>query len=620
MVEFRDVAGMVVDLGVSYGISRLGVGKGLGKEFTADIVGSGIGGAAGAAISSGASIDSTTEGFIAGAGFGALGSVAGLGLSKGLGKFGKADEAYSEAQNVHSRAVNDADALDRADDAVKAAGDKLDEAQDALTRAEGKQTAAHQQLQRAEADLARIDPAANPDAYARMSDRVDAARREATAADDAVTDAKKARDDAAKETDEALEEYRKADAASPGLEDAADAAMAAELAAKRKAEWWGEKGYAASYGRSSLVALGSGIGTAIAIDWTDGGGGPGGGGSVPLVWDGRSAAAAAGLAGKPPFTESQTNPGVVVTTGPGGFLLRPKELSPELITAFGGARGSFAATVVDVYQMSGDLEKKIELRLDPAPRMPQGITVGSGSGGDSYAQATAKVDSALDELYESEVSNKDRAAKIEEISATVKEEVGYLIAGANTQVQQLTASAELEINFMSVVSQGFDELIGILENAANAMERVASGIEDPGAGDEDASRALDDRVGALERSLNDPGLTPDGKDIGLTDPAGLDRLGVGTPEVPGTASADLADAAKQMQDRANDALQASSPPGMNNPSGSLGGITDPMAAAGGMGSSLMSSLLPMLMSQAAMRNGADSDLARRRGAGPVATS
>src|SRR5690606_39749864 len=79
VVEFRDVAGMVLDLGISYGISRVGVGKGLPKEFAADIVGSGVGGGVGAAVSSGANINSITEGVLAGAGFGALGSAAGYG-------------------------------------------------------------------------------------------------------------------------------------------------------------------------------------------------------------------------------------------------------------------------------------------------------------------------------------------------------------------------------------------------------------------------------------------------------------------------------------------------------------------------------------------------------------
>lgn len=610
MVEFRDVAGMALDLGISFGISKLAVGKGLGKEIAADVLGSGLGGAVGAGVSSGASLNSITEGALAGAGFGALGSAAGIGLSKGLGKFGKADGAYTEARNVHSRAVEDANALDRADDAVEAAGEQLKGAQDALTGAQARRATADQQLQRAEADLARIDPATSPDAYARMTDRVDAARRELTAADSAVADAQKALDEAGENTDKALDEYRKADAAASALEDTADAAMAAELAAKRKAAWWGEKGHVAKYGHPSLVALGSGIGTATAIDWSDGGGGPGGGGSVPLVWDGQAAAAAGGVAGKAPFERTQTNPGVIVTGGQ-GFLLRPEELSPELITAFNGATGSFAATVVDVYQMSGDLEKKIELRLDPAPRMPQGITVGSSSGGDSYEQATAKVDSALDDLYESDVSNKARAEKIEEISATVKESVGFLIAGANTQVQQLTASPELEINFMSIVSQGFDELIGILEAAASAMERVASGIEDPGAGDDDASRRLDDRVKQLENSMKDPSLVPDGSGIGLKDPGQIGGLGVGTPEVPGTASADLADAAKQMEDRANDALQATGPPGSTDP-GSLGGMVDPAAAANMAGDNPMDAMSRMMMmSQLMGRNGADSDLARR---------
>lgn len=609
MVEFRDVAGMVLDLGISYGISRVGVGKGLPKEFAADIVGSGVGGGVGAAVSSGANINSITEGVLAGAGFGALGSAAGYGVSKGIGKFGKADEAFTEAQNVHSRAVDDANALDRADDAVKAAGEKLDAAQDALTRAQTKQTTAHDQLRRAEADLARIDPAANPDAYARMSERVDAARREANAADEAVTDATKARDDAAKETDEALEKYQQADDAAPGLEDAADAAMVAELAAKRKAAWLGEKGYVASYGRSALTALGSGIGTFGAIDWSDGGGGPGAG-SVPLVWDGEAAAAAGGVVGKAPFEQTQTNPGVIVNGGQ-GFLLRPEALSPELITAFDGATGSFAATVVDIHQMSGDLEKKNELRLDPPPRMPQGISVGSGGGTTSYKEATDNVESALDDLYKSELGNKETAAKVEDISATVKDGVAAVISSHNSRAQQLTASTELELNFAKLVEQGFDELISILETAANAMERAASGIEDPSAGDESASQRLNDRVGALENSLKNPSLWPDGSKIGTPDPAGLDNLGVGTPNVPGTASSDLADAAKQMQDRADDALQASTPDVPTAPTGSLGGITDPMAAAGGMGNSLMSSLLPMLMSQAAMRNGADSDLARR---------
>ncbi|MFI1461013.1 hypothetical protein [Nocardia carnea] len=578
------------------------------KQFGGDTAGGFAGGAAAGMISNGPSWNSFWEGGVAGAGGAAAGSLLGFAGRRALKHYGpKADEGLSEARDAHAGAVDEANALDRADDAVEAAGKKWNDAEAAVGRAEDSLTTAQDRLRRAEANLA-----ANPGDDA-LQARVGAAQDRVDAAEDALTAAKRARDEAGDEVDSALRAYDDADAAAPRMEDAADAAAVAERAAQRKADMWGTSGHVAKYGHPSLVALGSGFAVGAGpIDWgSGGGGGPGGGGTVPLVWDGR--AAAAGLAGKPPFTETETNPGVVVTLGQGGFLLRPQALSPELITAFSGATGSFAATVVDVYKMSGDLEKKIELRLDPAPRMPQGITVGSGSGTDSYEEATDRVDTALDELYKSELGNKETAAKVEDISATVKDSVASVINGHNSQVQQLT-STDLEINFMKLVSQGFDELIGILENAANAMDRAASGIEDPSAGDAAAAKRLNERVGSLENSLNNPALWPDGSQIKTPDPGGLDNLGVGTPNLPGTASADLADAAKQMQDRSNDALEASTPDIPTAPSSSLGGIANPMAAAAGnnqMDSLFRTMMNQMMMSKMLGRNAADSDLARR---------
>ncbi|WP_280398890.1 hypothetical protein [Nocardia carnea] len=609
MVEFRDVAALGFDLGVTFFASKATNNMPWFKQGAADVLSGYVGGVGADMIANGPGLDSFGAPGMAGAGGALLGTAAGQLARTGLRAGGRsADDALTQAQNVHSTAADQARRLENAENAVTGAEDKLRDANRNFQRLDDEFQDAQRRFDAAEARLNGMDP--RDPGYAAAQRSFDNAEQALTAATNARRAARQTLDDAEDAVQTARRDLTDARNAHGGLQSAADDAEKAMKAAERRKNMWGTDGHAVKWVKPTLVAIGSGAFVAGGvIDWGSGTN-PAGAGSVDLMWDGYAPAASEGLAGQAPFAESQVNPGVRVVGGR-GFLLRPEDslLNPQLISAYGGATGSFAATVVDVYQMSGDLEKKIELRLDPAPRMPQGITVGSSSGGTSYEQVTAKVESALDDLYKSELSNKDTAAKVEEISATVKESVGFLINGVNTQVQQLTASPELEINFMSIVSQGFDELIGILENAANAMDRAASGIEDPSAGDEEASQELGDRVGALEDSLNDRSLWPDGSEIGTPDPTQQEGLGVGTPEVPGTASADLADAAKEMEDRANEALQASTP---STPAGSLGSIPDPSAAANGMmGNSLLSSLLPTLLSQAAMRNGADSDLARR---------
>ncbi|WP_280413986.1 hypothetical protein [Nocardia carnea] len=587
--------GLAVDVGVNLAVGRATRGLGPVKQALADAGG----GAAGAAFADGASNGWSFNNLQAGAmgaGVSLLGSAVGQGARFGLRRAGaRHDTALTEAQNVSSTASDQARRLDRAQQT-------LEGAEQALTTARRDLDDANRRLQDAERKLnglSRRDPG-HAEALAERNAAASAQRDAQRAFDGAESAARDARTAVANERGD-----------HDRLQAAADSAETAMNKAQRRANIWGADGHAANWVKPGVLGAASFAHVLGGIwEYGDEGGGGAGARSVPLEWDGQAAAAAGGVAGRAPFVPTQTNPGVTVS-GTQGFLLRPQELSPELIIAFGGAKDSFAATVVDIHQMSGDLEKKNELRLDPPPRMPQGITVGSGGGTTSYKEATDNVESALDDLYKSELGNKETAAKVEDISATVKDGVAAVISSHNSQAQQLTASPELEINFMKLVSQGFDELIGILETAANAMERAASGIEDPSAGDEKASQQLKDRVGALENSMKNPSLWPDGSKIGTPDPAGLDNLGVGTPNVPGTASSDLADAAKQMEDRSNDALQASTPDVPTAPTGSLGGISDPMAAAGGMGNSLLSSLLPMLMSQAAMRNGADSDLARR---------
>lgn len=589
-------AGLGLDVGINLVVGKVTGGLGPVKQGVGDIAG-GFGGAVVAdALSNGPGVNNLQAG-IEGAGFALLGTGAGQLARAGLRKSGAGrDAALTEAQTVSSTASDQAKNLEKADTAVSNAEGVLDQAQTALNQANGK-------LQRAQERLNRNpgDPAAE-----------NALERAEDAQDEAATAFANAQDDLRIKRADLVNARN----AHPALKTAADNAEAAMKSAEKRAKFWGQEGRAANWVKPVTLGGVSMAHVTLGIwEYGDEGGGPGAG-LVPLEWAGQAAAAAGGVAGKAPFLPTETNPGVIVTPGP-GFLLRPQKLTPELVTAFGGASGSFAATVVDIHQMSGDLEKKIELRLDPAPRMPKEITVGSGGGANSYNEATDRVEAALDKLYESELGAKETAAKVEEISATVKDGVAAVISSHNDQAQQLTDTPDLDRNFMKLVSQGFDELIAILETAANSMGRAASGIEDPSAGDENASKRLSDRVGALENSLKNPGLLPDGSKIGTPetpglDNLGLDNLGVGTPNVPGTSSSDLDDATKQMQDRANDALQASTPDVPPVPSSSLGGIPAAMTGAGGMmGPNALGSLIPTLLSQAAMRKGADSDLARR---------
>lgn len=375
----------------------------------------------------------------------------------------------------------------------------------------------------------------------------------------------------------------------------------------------------AGWGNSGLTGLGSATWVRLS-PFGNGGGGDGSGdgngndpASTPaleLQWVGDGAAGP--KMGTEPFVEEPGGPSLGA-----GFLLQPVEgIDPAVAEWHGGDTNSVAKVIVDDHELFGNLEKKEDLQLTPLPKAPHVPgEAGTSEGSASYSDLKATFDEKRNRLVTSQANIVLGIDDMEEITATGQESFANLIAGMNHWVKGLTQVDNA--GFLEMLIQAVDEAAMEIENAnaqaealAEQMREEAERLED----DEKASEDLDNSVDEFGDRLNDPAYWPDDSDSNLTDPADLGDFGVGDLQTPDSASADLADSVQEAQDRANEALEAASNPvgsvdpvSSVNPYGSMP-ATDPM---GGMMGSLMNSLLPMMMSQAAMRNGADDDLARR---------
>ncbi|GGL40509.1 hypothetical protein [Nocardia jinanensis] len=616
MVEFRDVMGFAADVGVSMAAEHFmkggsgGVWRGIGVGAAAG----GLGGAAGAWVTDGFSIDGLGKGAISGALGGAAGAGLGRWWSSSMTK-GKtaADEALAEADAVKKSTDADGRLIDDAEAGLEVAETKLDEAQQALQRVN-----AEVATQQARVDDLSRQLQADPNngflqqELSHARGRLDDAETRARAAQDNV-------DVAEREADVAIEKYNDADADWVGVEDAARNADEGFKKAEDAAKAAGKKlENFNKYYRGTLVGLGSAGFMLLGVHGlpfsSDGSGGDGAQKSA-LMWDGYKPAAAAGVMGQPPFEQGSS------PVKGQGFLLRPVDLvNPSIVEWYGGASNSLAYSLVDTYQMFGDLKKTEDLAITNIPKMPASVKGVDGSaGGASYTDAAKSLDKSATMLNETQANVASALKIVKEVSKAGKENVGSLVVGVNRYiVERLQNNSDIE--FITVVGQAFAELVNELETAAAKNNNAAAGINQPTAADQAAAQNLANSVNGYAGQLNNPGLNPDSSQIGANNPWDPGNLGTGAGSTPSTA--DLKDSADRLRDQANDMVgsantpsdinpasynPASYNPGAYSPGASPLGSTDPM---GGM-SGLMSSMLPMMMQQAAMRDMADTDMSGR---------
>ncbi|MFI2334330.1 hypothetical protein ACH474_13115 [Nocardia rhamnosiphila] len=619
------VAGFVVDVGVSYGLEHAlkGGSGGIGKQVLVGSFAGGVGGALGDAVAHGGpSLGDTPEAFF----YGALGGAAGAGadrfIASRLAK-GKtaADDALTEASSTKATADEARDSLQNAENARTAARTDLDQAEVALRQANAElgplQTQYDDALRRAQADPNNVI----------LRDELNSARDALNAAKDKVRAAESVRDKAKEGLDEAGDKFNELnakrgdlDSAKSSADDAFKKAEAAAKAAGKRVDDFGK------YYRGTLVGLGSYASMMLnehGLPWSsDGSGGDQPGAAVnrvPLMWDGYQPAATAGLMGQSPFEQgSSPQKGQ-------GFLLRPEGLNPSIVLWYGGPSNSFAYSLVDTYEMFGDLKKKEDLKVTPIPAMPKTVQNPSGfsaKGGATYKDLSLSLNETGKKLTDTQQSVLNVLPTVEEISKRGKENVGKLIVGVNRfMVERLQTGSDKEV--LVVLGQGFTELANEIQNAAQANQAAAGGIQNPTAAqDAAAAQNLANSVGNYAGRMNSAGYTPDSSQIGVNNPWDPGNLGTGNATTPDTSA--LKDATEKFRDQAeNLAGTANNPsnitptsvdpgalnPAAYNPGASQLGSTDPM---GGLGS-LMSTLMPfqLMAQQRAMRDEADRNMSDR---------
>jgi hypothetical protein len=621
VVGFRDALGFAADVTVSFAVERglKGGSHGLVKELFVGAGAGAAGGAAGAWVTNGFSLNGDLgKGVL----YGAVGGAAGAGLGRWWGNSltkGKtaADEALTEADAVKRSTDEDGRLIDDAEAGLEAAETKLNNAEEALQRANSKVDDL-----RTEVDDLRNDLRADPDNDLLKEDLREA-RQRLRAAESQADSAQLDVDAARREADEAIERYNDADADWEGVEDAArnadeafkkaeDAAEAAGKKLERFGDWY----------RGTLVGLGSAAGMALGIHGlpfsSDGSGGnqsDAGVNRISLVWDGYQPAADADLMGQPPF-EKGSSP-----KDGEGFLLRPAELNPSIVAWYGGPSNSFAYSLVDAYKMFGDLKKKENLKVTPIPAMPstvQNPTGVSSAGGASYRDKADALADAGKKLTATQQSVVSVLPTVEEISRRGKENIGRLIVGVNRfMVERLQTGSDIE--FLTVLSQGFAELANEIKNAAEANTNAAGFVQTPTAEqDMAAAQNLANSVGGYAGQQYHPGLTPDSSQIGVNNPWDPGNLGTSPAATPDTSA--LKDASEKFRDQAeNLAGSANTPSNLSpasydpgaafNPGASQLGSAGSMGAMGGMGG-LMDMMLPLqlMAQQRAMREQMDNGM------------
>ncbi|WP_328391697.1 hypothetical protein [Nocardia sp. NBC_00416] len=440
-----------------------------------------------------------------------------------------------------------------------------------------------------------------------------------------------ARDTAKDTLKDAKDAVNKAQKAKNKAQIKAKAAKGDLAKAKNKDKWWqrankqfGADGWKADLGhnwaRSGLTGMGAALfplGYFSYKNRAQGGQGDGaqpeGEPQTPLSWDGLAPATAEGVMWQPPFVMDEAVPTDGATMG---FLLRPRDLHPTLVDWYGSEGDSFAQTLVDTDVMSGDPDLKTPLTLPKIPTLPESSGLGVGVAGAAYKEARSGFETSAKELGDQQdLVAAMSETTVPEIQKILKEKNAGLIAGVNEAMLGIPDASET--NFLTFLAQALGESAQNLNDAVLANDSAAKDIDAAAAeADKKAAQDLDSSVDSFANGLNDPSLMPDSSRIGENLPSWLQDLTTGDTGAVDPATSGLRDSLDQIQDPAKDSLQnpsdsASTIPAAYNPGASqLGGT----GAMGGMGSqlgSLMSSMLPMMMQQAAMRNMQDSDLAGR---------
>lgn len=592
-LEFRDVAAFGADMLVSGVVgSKFKAADKLTEQFTAGGISGAAGGAVGAAVAHGWNLEDIGKGAL----YGGLGGAGGAMLTKYASKpftaaKTKADEALEKAQKPKNkfdekdlRAKNATSAYKEIGNKIKQAEDKIKSAQKALNRA----IASKQGVGKAQRALDKA-----------KSDR-DLLKLQHARARQAMDKANAARDKAkvAKDDNKST------------LKQAKEAAKSAAGRVDKFNTW----------GFGSLIGLGSNIGRILSDD----GGGSGGDSGTPqpdqapavtLIWDGIEPAVAAGLMGQDPFVQGPT------PTEGAGFLLRPKGIRQNLADWYAGPAESFAVSLVDNYELFGDQTKKTKLTIETIPTLPAGgADAQKGAGGAGYTTAAGALETAAKRLDQTQEKIVNAVKTVDEVQETGQGNIGKLIAGVNQRVQGLDVQGD--VGFINLLARAFSELVGVIDPAAAANEAAAGGIPTPEqieASDNAAGNALGNSVDRFANTANDPGLSPNGVQSGLTDPSLLPDYNPGNLDSPDSASSDLADSVgnqkpgdTSLTDPGNSAYDPSNLG--NGTGGSLSPITTPQQTdpMGGMMGSLLNSLPLMSMMQNLNKDRmmADTDRAR----------
>ncbi|MGW0179019.1 hypothetical protein [Nocardia sp. NPDC003345] len=386
-----------------------------------------------------------------------------------------------------------------------------------------------------------------------------------------------------------------------------------------------------NWGRAGLIGLGAAAvpalyGAAKPDPGGDGTGGEQGPGTeqktsqTPLVWDGLDPATSAGVMWTAPFDMDPS-----VEAGGTGFLLRPRDLDIDLVKWYGADGDSFAFSVVDNHQMFGDPKLKKPLELTAVPTLPPASGLDGSHGGESYGDVLEIFQAKAERLTESQkVVAESVGDEVDKIQEQGLKDIASLIKGVNTVMQDIPDASPA--NFLTVLTQAFAELIQTMDDAAAANELAAQKIDEKTAeSDKKASEDLANSVNRFANQAQDPGYTADSSRIGVNNPFDPGNIPGYNPTA---SSADLKDATEKFRKDAEDLQNradipqnqlggsgsglnpSTSTPAAYNPNMSGLGATDAMGGMGGM-SGLMSSLLPMMMQQAAMRNMTDSDMSGR---------
>lgn len=556
--------GVAADIGASAATTAIFAATKTPLGLGVAVIGGAVGGAVGQIVDDKGDIDwgNIVGSAASGAIGGLVGGFAAKGISKGLDSWAK-----SAGKKVDD--LGKPDDLKAADEAVVQADRDLGIVEAELTRHRG----------RGRPKL----PGKKQDAYDQKTDRLERERAQLEGTRD---DLKKKADDLRSKT-ASSDELKKAEAT------------------KERAESWRDSKLNLPF--HSLVALGS---AGVRALWTrDRSGSDGGAGSseegreeaatetVPLTWSGLQAANAVGLWGKSPFV---VMPGFTTATG-SGFLLHPEELNTSIATWYGGASNSFASSLAENYRMFGDLEKKEDLSITPIRSLVTPAAVSSGSeSGESYAQAAQALNASAQGLNQTQADLAGTLEKVEEITRTGQENIGNLIAGVNTFMGQFPPG-DIDATFLSVLNKAINEELQIMSDAAASAELAANTIGNPDMNSFPSGDALGNAVGQIGSGLDNSALWP----VSPQAPSPISDLEALTPDPIDTDSGlspEFEDAAARIPEPA-----AVTPPPAGAAFGGAG--VDPSA---GLMNSMMSSMLPMMMQQAMMRNAADSDLAARR--------